>query len=234
MANPGSVKQEDRPQVQLIVVMPTGPGLAHRLGTWPKMKEGRNMNVFNPKSIKLAPKFVLLVPCLVLFAACASKEIQNASLEPLELPAEESSSYTTPEPEGLTAPTAAGTVNNSAKKSAKKYASKSQKASKKMARMQKRKKTLIAKPTAPAPTAAAQVQSTEQMPVIGDGSLATAPIQVDPMAPPVPFDTGFANVDAQPNWLLAGLMIAGIVLLSGLAFRMRRLNKGKRRLIYNA
>lgn len=188
------------------------------------------MNVFKSNSLKLAPKFVLLVPCLVLFAACASKEIKNASLEPLDLPAEDSSSYNTPEPEGLSAPVVAGTV----KKSAKKYAKKSKKTSNKMARMQKRKKTMIAKPTAPVQTAAAQVQSTEQLPVIGDGSLATAPIQVDPMAPPVPFDTGFENVDAQPNWLLAGLMIAGIVLLSGLAFRMRRLNKGKRRLVYNA
>lgn len=184
------------------------------------------MNVFKSNSLKLAPKFVLLVPCLVLFAACASKEIKNASLEPLDLPAEESSSYSTPEPEGLSAPMAAGSVKKSSKKS--------KKSANKVARLQKRKKTLIAKPAGPAITAAAQVQSTQELPVIGDGSLATAPIQVDPMAPPVPFDTGFENADTQPNWLLAGLLIGGIVLLSGLAFRMRRLHKGKRRLVYNA
>jgi cytoskeletal protein RodZ len=175
------------------------------------------MNAFTSNSLKLPPKFVLLVPCLVLFAACASKEIKNASLEPLDLPAEESSTYSAPEPQALV----------------KKSAKKSKKTTTKMARAQKQKRTL--RPAAPVTTAAAaQVQSNQDLPVIGDESLSTAPIQVDPMAPPVPFDTGFENLKTQPNWLLAGLVIAGIVLLMGLTFRIRRMNKGKRRLVYNA
>lgn len=183
------------------------------------------MNAFTSNSLKLAPKFVLLVPCLVLFAACASKEIKNASLEPLDLPAEESSTYSTPEPQAL--------LKNSLKNSVQRSAKNSKKTATKMARTQKQKRAL--KPAAPATmTAAAQVQSNQDLPVIGDGSLSTAPIQVDPMAPPVPFDTGFESLKTQPNWLLAGLVIAGLVLIMGLTFRIRRMNKGKRRLVYNA
>jgi|GEM_PF-4275583 len=177
------------------------------------------------KSVKSLPKFVLLVPCLVLLSACASKEIKNASLEPLDLPSD-SSSYSTPEPEGFSTPAPAVTKKKSSK-------SKSARLGK---RLKKKKMHAAIQPVVPAqPAAVAQVQNTtETLPTIGDDNMAAAPIAVIPMAPPVPFETGLENAE-QPNWLLAAVVVAGIVGLIGVAFRVRKQNANrKRRLVYNA
>jgi hypothetical protein len=189
------------------------------------MKEAPNMNAFKSNSLKLSPKIVLLVPCLVLFAACGSKVVKNASLEPIDMPAGEASySNPTPEPE-MTAPAAAATTKKSFKKS-----KKSRKHHKVAKHAVKKKHDL----KAAAPVATAQVQSNDELPPsIGDGTVASAPIAMPPMAPPVPFETGLEN-NQQPNWLLIGGVVAGLVALTGVGLRMRKQGKGKRRLVYNA
>jgi hypothetical protein len=184
------------------------------------------MFALKTNSLKLSPKIVLLVPCLVLFAACGSKVVKNASLEPLDMPSEQASfDNPTPEPE-MTAPAAAATAKKSFKKS------KKSRKHHKVAKHTVKKKHDLKKTEAPVATA--QVQSNDELPPsFGDGTVATAPIAVPPMAPPVPFETGLEN-NQQPNWLLIGGVLAGLVALTGAGLRLRKQGKGKRRLVYNA
>jgi hypothetical protein len=176
------------------------------------------MFALKSNSLKLAPKYVLLVTTLVLFSACATKEAKNASLEPLDLPADQvANANPTPEPE-VTAPVKI----KKAKKHGKAQAHKSKKTA-----AHKAKKEI--KPLA----AIAQVKPAENLPSIGDATVATAPLTMPPMAPPVPFDMG-VELDHQPHWLLAAFAIAGIVILLGIALRVRKQKQGKRRLVYNA
>ncbi len=204
------------------------------------------MNEMEKKMTKMMTKIVLMVPTLVLFAACASKEIKNASMiEPVDLPADESSSYMTPDSEPVLAgnetssfePAAAPAVTKTKSKKSKKNAFKPKKKAGRVARNKKKKKAAaVAAISAPATTAVGQVQNTETLPVIGDGNLASAPIAVDPMAPPVPFGMELENNgETQPNWLLAAFVVAGIVGLAGIAFRVRRQsNDRKRKLVFSA
>lgn len=176
------------------------------------------MFVMKSNSLKLKPKYVLLVTTLVLFSACASKEAKNASLEPLDLPSDEATfSNPTPEPE----------VSAPAKTKKSRQHGKAKAHRTKKTASHKTKKEL--KPLA----AAAQVKPTENTPSIGDGTVASAPIAMPPMAPPVPFDMG-VPLDQQPHWLLAAFAVSGIVILLGLALRVRKQKQGKRRLVYNA
>ncbi len=171
------------------------------------------MNVMKSNSLKLAPKYVLLVTTIALFTACASKEMKNASLEPLDLPAEDSVAH---EPMPAPAPVQKAKKTKSAlikKKKIKKHA---------------------ALPKQEKPVAAAGTLQTVQLPSIGDGTVASAPIQVPPMAPPVPFEMGIEN-NHQPNWWLAAFIVGGVVALLGIAFRVRKAKFGKRRrLVYNS
>jgi len=170
-------------------------------------KEDSYMFEMKAISPKIKPKFVLLVPCLVLFAACSSKQIKNASLGPLDLPAEET--YSAPvEYNGGASTKKVRKTMMAARGSVKKKAARG----KSVAR-------LMAKPA-------------ERMPVIGESTLAMAPVQMPPLAPPIPMNLA-VEAPPQPNWVLAGLTMAGIVVLLAIGFRLHRYSARKRGLIYN-
>ena len=171
-------------------------------------------------------KFALAVPCFALLVACSSKQVQNAALEPIDLPAEETSSYMTPEPEAIHE---AASEAPAPKRHAKKFKSKKKT---KIAKSSKRKNKeagtaigSVSKNTPPTPPLD---------PIIGESQMTSVPIAVEPMAPPVPFDNGLES-SSQPNWWIASLVIAGLVGAIGVAFRVRRQSVSRKRsLVFNA
>lgn len=175
------------------------------------------------------PKIVMAMPLIVILAACSSKQIQNAATEPLDLPSEEASM--TPEPEGNPTPSATLAAH---KRSTLKKGKKLRHA--KVAKASTRKKDISKKIAQQKPqqqqTVTAAAGTIEKMPQIGESSLNSAPIAVPPIAPPFEVEQSEAT---QPNWILAAILIGGLVTAVGVIFRMRRQSAiRKRSLVYNS
>lgn len=214
------------------------------------------------KNSKNLAKNVFVLPLIVIFVACSSKQIKNASTEPLDLPAEDSASFSDTSYADSTydssladtslsippvseaqysepMPTAAPV--KSIKKKAKKKRGMKVAAKgtvrKKSARHKHNKMVSkvqdVPPPSAPTetPTPSAAATLAQELPVIGEENLQTAPIEMPPIAPPIP--PAEIEAEAQPNWMLAAFIIAGIVALGALGLRVRRHAIRKRGLIFN-